>query len=137
MKKFEFIEDLTSDVMFEAYGRDLKELFSNAAVALFSMICQIDKIGDKKVKEIELEADDLESLMFNWLQELIVTVDTDNLFFSRFEILEIDEKYLKAKCFGEDSTPEKGGTVVKGVTYYKYKLEKIEEGYKVRVSLDI
>ena len=38
MKKYKFIEGLTSDVMFEAYGKDLKELFSNAAEAMFSVI---------------------------------------------------------------------------------------------------
>ena len=48
-----------------------------------------------------------------------------------------DGKFLKAKCYGEPITPEKGETVVKAVTYYKYKFEKTKQGYKVRVSLDI
>ena len=135
--KYRFVEDLTSDVLFEAYGKELKELFTNAALALFSVICQIDKIGDKEEKGIEVSADNLEDLLFNWLQELIAIVDTENLFFSRFEILELNDKHLKAKCYGEPAKPEKGGTVVKGVTYYKYKFEKVKEGYKVRVSLDI
>ena len=139
MKNFEFIEDLTSDVMFKAYGKTLEELFSNAALALSSITCQIGQIEHKKVKEIEVKGKSLEDLMFNWLQELIVTVDMDNLFFSKFEILKIKEDgaYLKARCYGETTTPEKGGTVVKSVTYYKYELKKIKEGYSVRVTLDI
>lgn len=139
MKNFEFTEDLTSDAMFKAYGKTLEELFSNAALALSSVICQIGKIEHKKVKEIEVTGKSLENLMFNWLQELIVAVDTDNLFLSKFEILNIkkDGTYLKARCYGEATTPEKGGTVVKGVTYYKYEFKKTKEGYGVRVSLDI
>ena len=31
--KYKFIEDLTSDVIFEAYGKNLKGSFSNAAIA--------------------------------------------------------------------------------------------------------
>lgn len=135
--KYKFIEDLTSDVMFEAYGKDLKELFSNAAEALFSIICQIDKIEHKKTKEVEVKGKNLEDLMFNWLQELIVLVDTDEMFFSKFEILEINENRLKARCHGELIIPEKGETVVKSVTYYKYKFEKTKDGYRVRVALDI
>jgi SHS2 domain-containing protein len=135
--KYRFIDDLTSDVMFEAYGKTPKELFSNAALALFSVICQIKDVKPTKVKVIEVGAKNLKDLMFEWLQELIGIVDTENLFFSKFEILEIDDKHLKAKCWGEEASPERGGTVVKAVTYYKYKFEKTKEGYKVRVSLDI
>ena len=79
--KYKFIEDLTSDVLFEAYGKNLKELFSNAASALFSIICQLDKVKAKKVKKVEVKANDLSELMFNWLQKLISLVDTDELFF--------------------------------------------------------
>ena len=75
--------------------------------------------------------------MINWLQELIGLVDTDGIFFSRFHILEIDDKHLKAKLYGEGIRPELGETVVKAVTYYKYRFEKTGKGYAARVSLDI
>ena len=139
MKRFEFIEDLKSDVMFKAYGKSLEELFANAALGLFSVICQVDEVGHRRIKLVKVRGDDLEDLMFNWLQELIGIVETDALFLSRFEILKIGEDgtYLEARCYGEAATPEKGGTVVKAVTYYKYELRKTKDGYSVRVSLDI
>lgn len=135
--KYKFIKDLTSDVLYEAYGKDLKELFANSAEALMSIICQLDKIEDKESKEFEVKGDDLKDLMFNWLQELIASVDLDQLFYNRFEILEIDENHLKAKAYGEPISKEKGETVVKSVTYYKFNVEKTEKGYKASVSLDI
>ena len=139
VKKFEFIENLKSDVMFKAYGKSLEELFINSALALFSVICQMDKIEHKKVKVVEVKGDDLEDLMFNWLQKLIGIVDTDNLFFSKFEILTMEEDgtRLKARCYGEPVTPGKGETVAKAVTYYKYEFKKAKEGYSIRVCLDI
>jgi len=137
MEKYKFIEDLTSDVLFEAYGKDLKELFKNSALALFSVICDIKKVGEEKTIDIEVNGDSLEELMVNWLQDLIALVDTGELFFSRFEIVEISENYLKAKAYGEPISPEKAGIVVKGVTYYKLKLEKIKDVYKATISLDI
>ena len=135
--KYKFIDDLTSDVMFEAYGKTLEEVFTNAAEALFSVICQTDKIECKAEKEIEVKASGLEELMINWLQELITLVDIDEVFFKEFKITEIDEKHLKAVCCGEEADPAKGETVVKAVTYYKYKFEKTKDGYVARVSLDI
>ena len=137
MEKYKFIEDLTSDVMFEAYGKDLRNLFQNAAEALLSVICQIDKVKPKKPMDLEVGGKDLKDLMFNWLQELISLVDTEEMFFSRFDIQEIDEKHLKARIWGEAITPGKSGTLVKGVTNYKFSVDRAGEGYRARVACDI
>jgi SHS2 domain-containing protein len=136
-KGYKFIDDLTSDVMFEAYGKDLKEVFENAAYALFSVICQTKKVKRRIAKDIVIEAEDAKELMVNWLQDLIARVDIEHLFFSKFEVQEISETKLKAKVYGEKAKPELGETVVKAVTYYKFKFEKTGDGYVARVSLDI
>jgi SHS2 domain-containing protein len=135
--KYKFIDDMTSDVVFEAYGKDKNGLFENAAFALFSVICQIETIKPKFEKKIDVSGEDTKDLMFNWLQKLIEVVDIDNLFLSKFEVKEIGDTHLKAVCHGEEADPKKGGTLVKAVTYYKFDLEKTEKGYKVTVSLDI
>jgi SHS2 domain-containing protein len=137
MKKYKFLDDITSDVMFEAYGKDLKELFENAAEALCSVICKIDQVKAKDTEEFVIKADNLDDLMINWLQALIAIVDTEEKFFSKFEVLDIDENHVKAKISGESTKPELGETVVKAVTLYKYKLEQNSKGYKATVSLDI
>jgi SHS2 domain-containing protein len=135
--KYRFIDNLTSDVMFEAYGKDLKEVFENSAEAMMSVICQIRKVGHDIKKEMEVTGDDEKDLLLNWLQELIARVDVENLFFSRFEIKKISPTKLKAIVYGEEADPSKGETVVKAVTYYNFSLEKTKDGYKARVSLDI
>ena len=123
--------------MYEAYGRNLKELFENAAEALFSVICKIKEVNPKETEEFEVKGKSLEDLMMNWLQGLIAIVDTEQKFFSKFEVEDIDEIHVKAKLSGEPIRPESGETVVKAVTYYRYKLEKTKQGYKVIVTLDI
>lgn len=137
MDKYKFIDDLTSDVMFEAYGKSLKEVFANAAEAMFKVICQIEKVKPKKAIAIEAKAEDAGKLMIAWLQELIAAVDTEGMFFSKFDIQEISEKKIKAKCWGEPVSTGKGGTVVKAVTYYKFLFEKGKGGFKTRVVMDI
>lgn len=137
MVKYKFIDELKSDVLFEAYGKDLKELYANAAEALFSVICQIKKIKPSKMEEFEIKGKKLEDTMWNWLAGLIAIVDTEHMFFSKFEIEEADETHVKAKLYGEEARPETGETVVKSVTNYKYKVEKTQKGYKATISLDI
>ena len=137
MLKYKFLDKIMSDVMFEAYGKNPKELFENAAEALFSVICKIKKVKPKEAEEFEIKADNLEDLMLNWLQALIAIVDTEQKFFSKFEIKSISETKLRAKLYGEPITPKLGETVVKAVTMYKFKLEQTEKGYKATVSLDI
>src|SRR3989338_5841678 len=122
--KYRFIDKLKSDVMFEAYGKNLKGLFENAALALFSVICDIKKVKPKKKEKFEMKAENLEDLMYNFLSGLIAIVDTEEMFFSKIKVLEVDEQHVIAELFGEEMTKEKGGTVVKAVTYYEYKLEK-------------
>lgn len=135
--KYKFIKDLTSDVMFEAYGKSLKELFENAALALSSVMCNLKKVEAKKAKNIEIKANTVEELVVDWLQEIIALVDTEEMFFSKFEIKKISEKSLKAKVYGEEIKPGLGETVVKAVTNYGFKFGESKGNYKVRVSLDI
>lgn len=135
--KYRIIDDLTSDVMFEAYGKGLKEVFSNSALAMFSVICDVAKVKAKKAVVVNVNAENASGLLYKWLSMLVALVDTKGMFFSKFEVLEIDEKHLKAKVYGEPISPEKGETVVKAVLYYGFKLEKGKKGYVARVGCDI
>ncbi|MBW2972455.1 archease [Candidatus Woesearchaeota archaeon] len=137
MERYRFFDELTSDVIFEAYGETLNDVFANAAEAMFHFICKIEQVEPKEEKKVEVEADSVDDLMVNWLQSLIAAVDIEGMFFSKFKITEIDETHLVAFVYGEPVSPEKGGTVVKAVTYHQYSFDKTPEGYKVRVSLDI
>lgn len=137
MEKYRFIDDLTSDVMFDAFGRDLRELFENAAEAMFSVICQLGRVGRGESREVEVRGRDERELLLNWLQELIALVDTEGMFFSGFEVREISPTAMKATVRGEAADPGKGETVVKAVTYHKFSVERTRKGYRARVSLDI
>jgi|TARA_B100002003_G_scaffold249605_1_gene286369 SHS2 domain-containing protein len=137
MIKYKFIDEIKSDVMFEAYGSNLKELFANAAEAMFTIICKTDKVKPSKVEEFEIKGEKLEDTFWNWLSGLIAIVDVEEMFFSKFEIEEVDETHVKAKLYGSSIEPELGETVVKSLTNHRFEVKKTEEGYKAVVSLDI
>jgi SHS2 domain-containing protein len=139
MKKFEFIDITTADVAFVAYGKDLSELFANAALAMFEVMINTKKVKPKTKKKVSVTGNDLQSLMFNWLNELLIFVDAESLAFSEFSV-KVDEKELKlnATCSGEKINPSvhETRTGVKAATYHKMEIEKIKV-WKAQVILDI
>lgn len=140
MKRFEFVDITTADVAFVAYGKNLSELFANAALAMFEVMINTEQIKPKVKKELRVKGNDLQSLMFSWLNNLLVFVDADNLAFSEFDV-KVDEKklVLNAICKGEEMNQQKHETrtQVKAATYHKLQVKKEKDGWKAQVILDI
>ena len=140
MKKFKFVDITTADVAFVANGKNLNDLFSNAALAMFEVMVNTKQIKPKIKKDVVAKGTDLQSLLFNWLNNLLVFVDAENLAFSEFDV-NVDEKKLKLKaaCKGEkiDRKRHETRTNVKAATYHKMKIEKGKAGWKAQVIIDI
>ena len=128
----------TADVGIIAYGADVKQAFANASKGLFSLITELDDIREVLYRDIEVTATDKESLLVEWLNELIYRFDTENIIFKRFDITELDNTRLKARSYGEkvDNSRHELRTGVKAATYHLLKVDK-DDGYKVQVILDI
>jgi SHS2 domain-containing protein len=133
----------TADIAFEATGRDLPELFTAAADATINvMIDNLDAIESRETRKVELSNDNVEMLLFDFLQELIYFKDARRLLLRARET-QIDQKgeayFLKAKVAGErlDDTRHRQRADVKAVTLHGFSVEKHEGSWKARVLLDI
>lgn len=127
----------TADVGVEAWGRSLSEVFKEAAVGM-AEIAGVWSPGDGGERhEIALESGDTESLLVDWLSELLWLHDAQRVAFAGFEV-EVDPPRLRATVrtvpLGEEP-PE--GTQVKAVTYHQLMVERTPDGYRARVFLDI
>ena len=139
MEKFKFVDITTADVAFDAYGSNLNELFANAALAMFEVMIDTGQVNARVCKKVTATGEDLESLMFNWLNALLVYVDAENLAFCVFDV-KIDEKFnLSAECSGEeiDTKRHETRTVIKAATYHQLKVENENGLWKARVIIDI
>jgi len=136
-KEFEILNH-TADVGIKAYGADMKQAFANAARGLFSLITELDDIEEVLYRDIELTATDEESLLVEWLNELIYLFDAENIIFKQFNISELSNTKLKAKSYGEkvDSSKHKLKTGVKAATYHMLKVKR-GDGCQVQVLFDI
>lgn len=137
MTRFELF-DHTADVGIVAYGSDLKEAYANVAYGMFSLIADLKEVHEEIQRDIDIQALDRESLVVDWLNELLYIFDVDQVIFSRFEITALSQSQLRAKAYGEkiDTSRHQLKTEVKAATYHLLKVEK-GNGFKIQVILDI
>ena len=141
---YHYLEEIgTADIAFEATGRDLPELFSDAADAMTNvMIDNIDEIEPRQTRHTELSNDKLDMLLFDLLQELIFFKDTERLLLRMREV-QIDKRdenyFIKATAEGEplDAERHHQRADVKAVTLHNFSVERTEGGWMARVLLDI
>jgi SHS2 domain-containing protein len=136
MKRFELIEH-TADVGLVAYGKTLAEAFANAAYGMFSIIAELDAVQEAESRRVEISEEDLEALLFEWLNSLIYIFDVEMLLFKRFDIIELAGGRLKAICHGEKYDPSRHRlkTGVKSATYHMLEVDR--EKNQVQVIFDI
>jgi SHS2 domain-containing protein len=139
MKQAFEILDHTADIGIIAYGADAKELFSNAALALYSLITELESIQEKLHLDLEVGSEDRDSLLVDWLNELIYCFDSKHILFKRFDIESLTNSALKATCYGEDFDPNKHEIKigVKAATYHMLRLDTDDSGYRAQIILDI
>ncbi|MEM3126544.1 MAG: archease [Candidatus Woesearchaeota archaeon] len=139
--KFKVLPDIaTADVAYEVWGDSLNELFEQAAYAVTDCGVELSTVEEKEERNIEVEDEDIEHLLFDFLSELIFLKDAE-LFLPKKVIVNIDEKNHKLQAIikGEaiDQQKHKLKTDVKAMTYHMFKLEKMDKGYKATFILDI
>jgi SHS2 domain-containing protein len=114
--KFKFLEH-TADVKFISEGKNIEELFKNSALALKESICDKIKVKEEKTKKIIVEGKDLESLLYNFLEEVIYLLDAEHFLISDIKEIKIKNLKLKAVISGDKASNYKFTNEVKAVTY--------------------
>ncbi len=141
---YRYMEDVAiADVAFEAEGKTLEELFESSGFALTNaMIKDLGQLEQRVEKSFEVEAEDVEMLLFNFLQELIFYKDAERLLFNKFG-LDIEQKedkwHLGAKAYGEEIDREKHELLAdaKAVALHNFKVEETAQGWRAIVIVDV
>lgn len=141
---YRFLEDIAiADVAFEATGRNREELFIAAAGALLNvMVSETATVRCVEQVEFRLENEELDMLLFNFLNELIFFKDA-RLLLLRVLSAEVTRAgnlfAVNARACGEPLDPERHPLVVdvKAVTLHRFKVEKTENHWRAEIVLDI
>jgi SHS2 domain-containing protein len=132
---FEEIEH-TADRALIIYGRNLEELLLNAARGLNSLMSANEDLNSTpKIKSIELDALDAESLLVEWLSELAYWAEAEMLVFSKFDLQNLTPTHVKALIHGRRVTQMEKH--IKAVTYHNLEIVKSEKGLAATVVFDV
>src|SRR5579884_127533 len=117
--KFEFL-DHPADVGFRAWGSSKEELFANCASALVAIIVDPSHASPAETWRLVAEGRDQESLLVNWLNEVLYFVDSKRVVFASFTVSFAGANRVDAMAYGEQLQSEKHppGLTVKAVTYH-------------------
>jgi SHS2 domain-containing protein len=128
-----------ADLLVEAKGESLGVAFANLALGMFNAMTPIAEVKAKEEFIIEAEGTDLESLLFNMMDEFLYINDTEFLVPSEI-IVDLDSRNFKvvAKCRGERISREthKVGLAIKAVTYHMMSIERLDDEWRVQVVFD-
>jgi len=138
MKRYEQFSH-TADVGVRVYGSDLKELFDNAAFAMFDVIADLEGIKGSIVQDLDLKAPNLDELLVSWLDELLYNFYTKSVIFYKFDIEKLTDDSMKAKAYGRlvGENRNRLKTEIKAVTYHNLHIKKNGEGYAVEIIFDV
>jgi SHS2 domain-containing protein len=128
-----------ADLLVEGTGHTLEEAIANVALGMLNSITPLEGIAERETYNSEVVGTDVQSLIFNILDELLFLNETEGLTAKSLTI-NIDEANLKAKLIGRgdrfSAATHQVGIAVKAVTYHMMKVEETPEGYRVRVVFD-
>lgn len=135
MKRFEEIPH-TADWSFRAFGKDVRELFENAAHAIFALEgAPSNTPSTETARVIHVTGIDYESLLVNWLTELLWLQESNRETYHRFQIETLTPTELRAQVFGAPLTQL--NKIIKAVTYHNLKAEQTAEGWQATVVVDV
>ena len=139
---FEHLEH-TADVIVVGRGRTLEEAFEYAGVGVYEVMTDTSMVRPARRVDIDVEGDDVENLLYRWIEELLLYTDTEGLVFGMFRVCRIareNGRYrIVSSAWGEPFDPERHEerTEVKAMTYAQMEITRQEDCWRIQFVVDI
>ena len=127
-----------ADIGIRGFGSSPEQAFESAAVALYSVMVNIDKITPKEMRTVAVSAPDRELLLVEWLNALLALSDIERMVFSKFEV-KIKDTSLTGTAWGEplDRGRHEAHVEVKGATYHMLSVKEQDGRYTAQCVVDV
>jgi len=133
------IIDHTADFGLQVFGTDIKELFTNAACAMYDQITEIDSLTGSNEHIIHITGIDRPDLMVNWLREILYMWTGEEKLVKTVHILSITKNKLSARVKYDTYNPDRHiiKTEIKAVTYHQIEVTSIPGGWESKIIFDV
>jgi SHS2 domain-containing protein len=127
----------TADVKIRVHAPTLEALFSETFKALMQVMFGTNRARGI-LREIRIESSDVESLLADFLSDVLFVSDVESLVFSD-ACISIDGLRLTAELTGEPFDPlrHSGGSEVKGISYSGLAITHEANGYMLDIIFDV
>ena len=132
-KRFIFL-DHTADIKFRAFGETMNKVIENCVEAIAEYMSD-RKIKPIKGKKIDVKGEDNESLLYNFLDEIIYLIDAENFVASKANVT-LRGYNLHAELYGDDSS-KYNLKQIKSATYAEMYIKQKPNGWEAQVVLDV
>ncbi len=131
-----------TDAIIEAYGSTLEETFENAAKALCDTMIDLKTVKPERELELSAKGKDLYSLLFDWLDKVMLLLVSDGMAMSQFsvKITKHNNDYsLKGIAKGEPLELDRHHykVEIKAVTYHEMEIKEEKGTITARFLLDL
>uniref|UniRef100_A0AC35TVC7 Archease domain-containing protein n=1 Tax=Rhabditophanes sp. KR3021 TaxID=114890 RepID=A0AC35TVC7_9BILA len=139
---FEYV-DHTADIQLHGWGKSVPEAFEQTVMAMFGyMAGEITEIENSYSFDIPATGHDLNSLLFNLLDQCLYFFNTEPFFIPRvIKLIDFDRTNFKitARGWGEsfDDKYHSLGTEVKAITYSNLQIHETPERTDAYIIVDI
>ena len=123
----------TADRAFAIHGNNLRELFQAAARALLATQDVLIP-GVNVTREIQSAGVDRETLLVNWLNEILYLQEVHDETYKRCELTDLSETEMRGRLFGVTGTARRP---VKAVTFHQLRMENTADGLQTTIVVDV
>ncbi len=127
--------DHTADWALRVRGQNLTDLFRNAALGMLSLL-EIEPLpGNSESRSFELKAEDTETLLVTWLEELLYPLEVEGAAVVDFQVDVLEKVQLKATVkLNKIASINKE---IKAVTFNELDIRAAEFGYETIIVFDV
>jgi SHS2 domain-containing protein len=132
--------DHTADLGLVARAESLPELFEACAYGMFDLMAEPEAYQPEQERRWEVQAPDLESLLVNWLRELLFSFDVEGILWIKFQVEDVgeDSPSLVGRSWGVSTAQVQfTGPGVKAVTYHGLDVRREDDGWRASFIVDV
>lgn len=134
-KKFKILPH-RADLKIVAFGNTKEELFKNCMIGMFSLAhYEPEKNSHKVVRSIKIQSFDTQSLLVDFLNELLYLAETKKEVYTDIDFKKFTENKIVATVKGKRL--KRMGIHIKGVTHHGLSITQRGRKWKVVVLCDI
>lgn len=124
----------TADLALHLWAVDLPDLFATAARGMFAFVATSDATAPTRAVPVTLEALDVETLLIDWLNELLYWTEIAGLAFTAFEFEHLTPTHLTATAYSKPIAEYR--KYVKAATFHDLAVIETPEGYETEIVFD-